>query len=106
MNSNSTTTATFQVRNGYSRSKTPEYLTVRNPVSLAEMVDHCTQHEHIWVLDLQNNARQVKITGRVRTWKRDASRIEVPYKYGLYEYGVFDASDIGRILIPVTEARP
>ena len=36
------------------------------------------------------NVGEVKINGKVRTWKRDAERIEVPVKYGLYEYAVFD----------------
>lgn len=29
-------------------------------------------------------ARRVKVNGAVRTWKRDANRIEVPVKYGMY----------------------
>jgi len=29
--------------------------------------------------------RRVRANGAVKTWKRDASRIEVPLKYGMYE---------------------
>jgi hypothetical protein len=27
-----------------------------------------------------------KVNGKVRTWKRDVKRIEVPIKYGMYSY--------------------
>lgn len=29
---------------------------------------------------------RVKVNGRPKTWKREATRVEVPVKYGLYEY--------------------
>ena len=28
-----------------------------------------------------------RINGKVKTWKRDPSRVEVPYAFGLYEHG-------------------
>ena len=42
-----------------------------------------------------NNGRigTVKIVGAVRTWKRDANRVEVPVKYGMYEYATFDLAE-------------
>lgn len=45
-----------------------------------------------YILCLDNNSfvREVKINGRIKTWKRDPDRIEVSYKYGLYEYGKFN----------------
>jgi len=30
--------------------------------------------------------RRARTNGSVKTWKRDTSRVEVPLKYGLYEY--------------------
>jgi len=27
-----------------------------------------------------------RVTGKVKTWKRDPSRVKVPVKYGLYSY--------------------
>lgn len=44
--------------------------------------------DHVLVID--NNGREVvrvKVTGRIRTWKRDANRIEIPLKYGFYSTG-------------------
>lgn len=76
-------------------------MTFRNPANVAEMVNHCNANGHIWLRDGRGNARTVKVNGKVRTWKRDPNRIEVPYKYGLYEYGVLTASDISDVLIEV-----
>jgi len=33
---------------------------------------------------------RVKINGKVKTWKRDVNRFEVPCKYGLYEYATIN----------------
>jgi len=93
-------TATFTVRNGYKVTETGQY---RNPVNLAEMISYCESHSHIEVRDLKGNARRVKVNGKVRTWKRDPERVEVPCKYGLYEYFTLTANDIVDVLIPVTE---
>lgn len=29
----------------------------------------------------------VKVNGQVKTWKRDTSRVQVPWKFGLYDHG-------------------
>lgn len=80
------------------------YGTFRTPTSIAEMIGWCSMHSHIWVRSLSGDARQVKVNGKVRTWKRDLNRIEVPIKYGLYEYATLDASDLDRVLIPIARA--
>ena len=72
----------------------------RTPVSITEMIAHCDKHSHIWLRTRNGDARQVKVNGKVRTWKRNAGRVEVPFKYGLYEYGKLQASDITDVLIP------
>ncbi len=90
---------TFQVKSGYARDAS--VATYRNPVDIAEMAAYCDKHSHITVRDNKGNARQVKVNGKVRTWKRDASRIEVPCKYGLYEYFILTGRDISQVLIPV-----
>jgi hypothetical protein len=55
---------------------------------------------HVWFYTVQKDARQAKVNGRLRTWKRDANRIELPLKYGMYEYFVYTKDDIdsGRLL--------
>jgi hypothetical protein len=83
---------------GYNRKET---MTFRTPDSLADMIRHCSLNGHIWFAANDGTARRCKINGKVRTWKRDTGRVEVPVKYGLREYATFYASDISRILIPV-----
>ena len=74
--------------------------TFRNPANVEEFISHCSKQSHIWFKSIQGDARRCKVNGKVRTWKRDPYRVEVPVKYGLYEYGTFNATDMGRILIP------
>ena len=86
---------------GYDRRKNREIMRFRNPDSIAEMISHCNANCHIWFKANDGTARQCKVNGAVKTWKRDANRVEVPIKYGMYEYGTFETRDIERILIPV-----
>ena len=96
------TAKVIELTDGYDRAS-KRIMKFRNPVDVAEMVNHCSVHTHIWFHANDGTARRIKVNGAVRTWKRDPNRIEVPVKYGLYEYGTFDASDIARILIPLED---
>jgi len=51
--------------------------------------------------DLRGRACNVRRNGAVKTWKRDAKRIEVPLKFGLYEAFRADSADIlaGKLLV-------
>lgn len=57
----------------------------------------------IWFVSTDGSARRCRVNGKVKRWKRDQSRIEIPMKYGLYDYGTFTAADIqgGRLLVEV-----
>jgi len=57
---------------------------------------------HIEFLDLHGQVRNAKVNGQPKTWKRSPERVEVPLKYGLYEYARFDESELGRLLMPVS----
>lgn len=70
--------------------------------SVDEAVEWCAKHQHVWFLCNAGDARQVKVNGAVRRWKREPKRVEVPIKYGLYEYSTFREHDLmRRLLIPV-----
>lgn len=62
-----------------------------------------TYGQQIWMLSVNGDARRVKVNGQPKRWKRDATRIEVSLKYGMYEYARFDERDIsqGRLLVEV-----
>lgn len=59
--------------------------------------------ETYWAKAIKGDVRRVKINGKAKTWKRDKDRVEVPFKYGMYEFGRFDTSDIlkGILLVEV-----
>lgn len=40
-----------------------------------------------------------KVNGKVRTWKRDPERVEIPVKRGLYAYDVVTASEFHLVSI-------
>lgn len=48
--------------------------------------------------------RKVKVNGKVRTWKRNPERVQIPYKYGLYEYGYITERDLPDFCLTPEEA--
>ena len=58
--------------------------------------------EHIWMLARDGSAVQVKVNGTPKRWKRDPDRIEVPVKYGMYEYSTLTNRDF-ELGIPLVE---
>ena len=44
------------------------------------------------LVDKRDGARW-RVNGKVQTWKRDPSRIRVPLKHGLYQYGYLYETD-------------
>lgn len=74
----------------------------RKAETLVEAIAHCNAQSHVWIVGNPGDARKCKVNGRVRTWKRDVARVEVPLKYGLYEYFTVGGPELmERLLIPV-----
>lgn len=40
---------------------------------------------------------RVRVTGKCKTWKRDARRYRLPFKHGMYVYGAMTDADAGAI---------
>jgi hypothetical protein len=59
--------------------------------------------DHCWFHTFNGDAREVKINGQVRTWKRQPDRIEVSVKYGMYEYSTIHTANLHRFLILVSQ---
>lgn len=58
--------------------------------------------ERIWFIANDGLARQVKVNGAVKTWKRNPDRLEIPVKYGLYQCARFSLEESqARLLKPV-----
>jgi hypothetical protein len=58
--------------------------------------------DHPWVRLNNGRTGQIKVNGKVRLWARDKDRIEIPCKYGMYEYFTFTRRDIDRLLIRIS----
>lgn len=41
-----------------------------------------------------------RITGKVKTWKRDTNRVQVPIKRGLYQYGYLTENNMQHFELP------
>lgn len=95
---------TFQAVDGYApKRKTPApKLTVRH-MTLDE-IKALGYGDHASFIANDGTVRNIKINGAVRRWKREANRIEVPVKYGLREYGTFDAAEALRRFVVVVES--
>jgi len=37
---------------------------------------------------------RVKINGKAKTWKKQPEKVQIPFKYGLYEYGYITENDV------------
>ena len=42
--------------------------------------------EHITVQNADGTPLRGRVNGKVKTWKRDDTRVQVPMKHGLYDY--------------------
>jgi len=82
------------------RKKTPTPIKVRRLTRDEVMTLGHSRHVPV----ILNNGRlgECKINGAIRTWKREPDRIEIPIKYGMYEFGTFDLADaLGRFVVEV-----
>lgn len=87
-----TVDGTFELQDGY----TPVRKTIPRPVvrvrrMTLDEIKSLSGHAEFIAND--GTLRRLKINGRVRTWKRDTERVEVPVKYGMYEYGTMDTAE-------------
>lgn len=57
----------------------------------------------IWFISTDGSAREMKVNGAVKRWKRTPDRFAVPCKYGLHEYHTFTNDDMVRLIVPIVE---
>jgi len=67
-----------------SRKKVPDRINIRQ-ITLDEAKALGSYYGSLYVLDRNGNAANVRRNGAVKRWKRDPDRIEVSFKYGMYE---------------------
>jgi predicted membrane-bound spermidine synthase len=76
---------TFRVVDGYDRSKTPREITVRK-FTLDDIERLETGRGEVLILDRHGKARRARLNGGLKRWKRDATRFEQSFSYGMYEH--------------------
>lgn len=100
--------------NGYSRKKVKTVDKVSGiPLTLERLLamDATGELRHgttFWFVCNDGQARQVRVNGRLKKWKRDEARVELPIAFGMYEKTRLGTRDLGRLLVDVeqwTEAR-
>jgi len=67
-----------------SRKKVADRINLRQ-ITLDEAKALESYFVSLYVLDRNGNAARVRRNGAVKRWKRDPDRIEVSFKYGMYE---------------------
>jgi len=90
----------MQLKDGYSRDTglSGEYRPLTRDEILALRIG-----QRIPFLSNDGNVRLLKVNGRIKTWKRDASRIEIPVKYGFKECATLTESNVDRLLVKIRD---
>ena len=50
--------------------------------------------EHVTATNADGSPLRARVNGKVKTWKRDANRVQVPMKHGLYNCFYIDADNM------------
>lgn len=70
------------------RKKNPDTIALRL-VTLEELPillgGEYRQRSEYWTLDRNGNAARIRCNGRLKTWKKDPTRYEQGFKWGMYE---------------------
>ena len=85
----------MKLKSGYARNRGEE--SEYRPLTLDE-VKSLKYGDRVDFIDTSGKVRTLKVNGKVRRWKRDTDKVEVPCKYGLYEYYTFTNRDINRLV--------
>ena len=78
------------------REERPKYARQRDTISLSQ-AKKLRYGNHIYNKRsyYSNGCRRVvKVNGAPKTWKKNPHRVQIPYKYGMYEYGYITESDL------------
>lgn len=89
------------VVDGYDTSKNPKVYRVRHFTleDIKAMSNETTRHYKS--LDRVGKLRDIRANGKLRTWKRDTSRFERSFKYGMYEHLKLDTQGMLNTLVVV-----
>lgn len=86
---------TFTVLDGYDK-KTVH--TVRK-LTFEELKNHIDNNQEFLFISKQGTLRRCRRGSALKTWKRDPSRLECTFKYGLYESARLDTQQMLDVLV-------
>ena len=69
----------------------------------AKNLKHGTILYHLKNKNSDGTAQRWKVNGKVKTWKRDPSKIQVPLKYGLYRYDYLTENELNLVSLEEPE---
>jgi len=73
---------------------------MRRPVPITrENIDRLLDARAIEIAMRNGNWWTIRRNGKTQKWKRDANRIKVPFKYGMYGYGSITETDFIEVTI-------
>ena len=70
----------------------------------AKQLKHRDILYHVTNRNADNTPQRWKVNGKVKTWKRDINRIEIPLKHGLYSYDYLTQDDLNFVCLTEEEA--
>ena len=96
---------TFKVVDGYDRSKNPRVLTVRKFTLTDIRAMLLVNAPRVYLsLDRNGKARNIRVNGSLKTWKKDPNRFGRGFKYGMYENFRLDTQGmLDTLVVEVTE---
>lgn len=83
----------MQLKSGYSKDNTVEEYRAMT-LDEAKLLQY---GDHVSFMDKSGQARIMKINGAPKLWKRSPNRVEIPGKYGMYEFGTFTSQSDGTL---------
>ena len=87
----------FWLASGYARTKRDK--AIKRPYRAMTIAEAKALHagQRVAFLANDNTARELTVNGKPQTWKRTPDRVEVPIKYGMYEYGRLSSLSNGTV---------
>ena len=73
-------------------------------IQAAKNLKHGTILYHVINRNADKTPQRWKVNGMVKTWKRDETRVKVPLKHGLYDYGYLTQDDLNLVCLDENEA--
>ena len=66
-------------------------------IEQAKALEHGDILHHTINKNADSTCQRWRVTGKVKTWKRDLTRVKVPVKYGMYTHDYVTEYDLDKV---------